>query len=63
MVDGTTALNDELRVMQDVETLCAVLATRDAVPPISVGLFGRWGSGKSSRDPEVMRRLLADKAT
>lgn len=46
-VDGTTPLHDELQVRDDVVTLCDVLAARDAAPPISVGLFGQWGTGKS----------------
>jgi hypothetical protein len=59
LVDDTTPLHDELQVTRDVETLCDVLAARDAVPPISVGLFGRWGSGKSYF-MALMRRRIAE---
>jgi hypothetical protein len=59
LVDDSTPLHDELQVTRDVETLCDVLAARGAVPPISVGLFGRWGSGKSYF-MALMRRRIAD---
>src|SRR4051794_23188887 len=39
LVDENTRLGDELNVMDDVLTLCDVIAARDAPPPISVGLF------------------------
>ncbi len=38
---------DLLGIMPEVETLCAVVAARDVEPPISIGLFGDWGSGKT----------------
>jgi hypothetical protein len=47
MVDDATELNDELEVARVVSPLCNVLAARGTVPPMAVGLFGRWGSGKS----------------
>ncbi|HKS25655.1 MAG TPA: P-loop NTPase fold protein [Thermoanaerobaculia bacterium] len=31
----------------EVRALCSVLAAKEVKPPISVGLFGEWGSGKS----------------
>jgi hypothetical protein len=57
MVDDGTTLSDELRTVGDVVTLCDMLAARDAVPPISVGLFGRWGSGKSYFMALMRRRI------
>ena len=57
MVDDDTRLSDELRVVDDVVTLCDVLAARGAAPPISVGLFGRWGSGKSYFMALMRRRI------
>jgi hypothetical protein len=38
---------DLLGIDADVAALSAVLATRSNAPPLSVGLFGRWGTGKS----------------
>ena len=39
--------DDQLDIEKEVEALCMVLAARDIEPPISLGLFGDWGSGKS----------------
>ncbi len=57
LVDDGTRLNDELHTLDDVVTLCDMLAARDAVPPISVGLFGKWGSGKSYFMALMRRRI------
>ncbi|WP_250556017.1 P-loop NTPase fold protein [Pseudonocardia lacus] len=57
LVDDRTVLGDELNVVDDVVTLCDVLAAKDAPPPISVGLFGRWGSGKSYFMALMRRRI------
>jgi KAP family P-loop domain/Phosphoesterase family len=38
---------DLLAISPDVEVLCSVLAAKDVKPPISVGLFGDWGTGKT----------------
>ncbi|MDQ2935941.1 MAG: P-loop NTPase fold protein [Acidobacteriota bacterium] len=38
---------DLLDIKAEVEALCTVLASKDVKPPISLGLFGEWGSGKS----------------
>ncbi len=59
MVDDEAQLSDELNVIDDVVTLCDVVAARGAVPPISVGLFGRWGSGKSYFMALMRRRIDA----
>jgi hypothetical protein len=39
---------DHLNVQDDVEALCAVVASREVTPPLSIGLFGDWGAGKST---------------
>ena len=39
--------NDLLGVDRDVEVLCSVIAARDVAPPVSIGLFGDWGTGKT----------------
>jgi KAP-like P-loop domain-containing protein len=38
---------DLLDISKEVEALCMVLAAKDVEPPLSLGLFGDWGSGKS----------------
>lgn len=38
---------DLLNIQRDVNALCSVVAAADAALPLSIGLFGDWGSGKS----------------
>lgn len=38
---------DLLGIAPDVQALASVIASRRLTPPLSVGLFGHWGSGKS----------------
>ncbi len=38
---------DLLSLRRDVNALCSVIAAADAALPLSIGLFGEWGSGKS----------------
>jgi hypothetical protein len=38
---------DRLGVREDVETLTAVMLAKDVTPPLAIGLFGDWGTGKS----------------
>ena len=38
---------DRLDIAADVQSLCTVLMAERVEPPLSVGLFGDWGSGKS----------------
>ena len=38
---------DLLDIQSDVAAVCAVLAARDVKPPLALGLFGNWGTGKS----------------
>lgn len=44
---------DWLGITGDVNTLAALIASSHTLPPLSVGLFGDWGTGKSF----FMRRL------
>lgn len=54
VVDG----EDLLDITGDVRTLCSVLLSKSISPPLSVGLFGDWGSGKTFFI-ERMRREIA----
>jgi hypothetical protein len=45
--DGVSDQDDLLDIEHDVAALCSVIAARDVEPPLSIGLFGDWGSGKS----------------
>ena len=38
---------DRLGVAAEVNTLCDVVMAREVTPPLSVGLFGDWGTGKT----------------
>lgn len=43
-----TWTSDPLAIRRDVETFAALLASKNLEPPLSIGLFGPWGSGKST---------------
>lgn len=45
--DATWA-EDPLQIRRDVETFAALLACTSLEPPLSIGLFGPWGSGKTT---------------
>jgi KAP family P-loop domain/ATPase family associated with various cellular activities (AAA) len=46
---------DHIGFTPDVQALCKVLIAKEVHPPISVGLFGEWGTGKST-----FMRLMRD---
>ncbi len=56
--------DDKLGIAHDVNTLASVLADDGIEPPLAVGLFGDWGSGKSFFMGQLRKRirLLADAA-
>jgi hypothetical protein len=56
-VADTVAGDDLLGIREEVNALCSVLAARDVEPPLSVGLFGDWGSGKSFFMEQMRRRI------
>jgi hypothetical protein len=47
-VPATGAIIDHLRVRQEAEALAWVITADEMDPPLSVGLFGDWGSGKTT---------------
>lgn len=55
---------DMLSISREVDALCYVLAAKDVEPPVSLGLFGEWGSGKSFFMRKMEARIdgLTDKA-
>ncbi len=55
---------DQLGIAPDVRMLADLVASRMITPPLSIGLFGSWGSGKSffMRQMQLRVRELADSA-
>lgn len=51
-----TALTDYLDFHADIVPLCELIMAQDVTPPLSIGLFGEWGSGKST----FMRLMQAE---
>jgi KAP family P-loop domain len=38
---------DQLNIENDIYALCALISSTRVAPPLSIGLFGDWGAGKS----------------
>lgn len=53
--DAIDVAQDDLDIREDVQTLAAVMLAKEVVPPLAIGLFGDWGSGKSF----FMKSILA----
>ena len=53
--------SDPLGIRRDVRTFAALLASQSLEPPLSIGLFGPWGSGKTTF-LKRLRREVADLA-
>ncbi len=54
-----SAGRDLVGIEQDVNMLCSIIAARDVSPPLSIGLFGDWGTGKSFFIGKMKERLNA----
>lgn len=48
---------DALGIMPDVDALAGVICLEEARPPLSIGLFGDWGSGKSFFMEKMQARI------
>ena len=44
----TPSLKDHLNIASEVKGFANIIAARDVKTPLSIGLFGDWGSGKST---------------
>jgi hypothetical protein len=56
--DRTTG-DDQLGIQGEVNALCEVIMDPDVKPPLAVGLFGVWGSGKSFFMEKMRQRVHA----
>ena len=44
---ATPEITDELNIKADVLALASIIAYKEVQPPLAIGLFGNWGTGKS----------------
>lgn len=54
--DGTGGA-DQLDVQGYVNAVCEVITDPDVTPPLSIGLFGKWGTGKSFFMEKMRERI------
>lgn len=45
--DKIDIAKDDIGIQRDVRMLASVMLANDVEPPLAIGLFGEWGSGKS----------------
>ncbi|HEX8327307.1 MAG TPA: P-loop NTPase fold protein [Hymenobacter sp.] len=57
--DTATQGQDFLGIQEDVRTLTAVMLAREVTPPLAIGLFGDWGTGKSYFMKSMQRETQA----
>ena len=50
-------IDDNLDFQKDVDALAAVMVYTEVTPPLAVGLFGNWGSGKSFFMNKLQKRI------
>jgi hypothetical protein len=49
---------DQLGFQHDVDSFAAMIALRTVTPPLAIGLFGAWGSGKSFFMKKLSERII-----
>lgn len=50
--------HDYLDIQEDVMTLTAVMIAKEVPPPIAIGLFGDWGTGKSFFMKSIQNEII-----
>lgn len=49
--------NDSLNTKSDINAFAKLIAYKDLKPPLAIGLFGKWGSGKSTFMDNLKRKI------
>lgn len=49
--------NDSLNTKADVNAFAKLIAYKELKPPLAIGLFGKWGSGKSTFMDNLKRKI------
>jgi len=49
---------DQLDFENDIGSLASVIAMKDVKPPLAIGLFGKWGSGKSFFMKQLKKKII-----
>lgn len=57
--DKADEVTDRLGITAEARTLAAIMTAHDVSPPLAIGLFGDWGSGKSFFMGEMRRQAKA----
>lgn len=57
--DKADDVTDRLGITAEARTLAAIMTAHDVSPPLAIGLFGDWGSGKSFFMGEMRRQAKA----
>jgi hypothetical protein len=62
--DTIDVREDPLDIREDVQTLTTVMLAKEVTPPLAIGLFGDWGSGKSffMQSMKAATNVLASRA-
>jgi KAP family P-loop domain len=59
----SAGMEDLLGIEDEVKVLCAVIAATNVRPPLALGLFGEWGSGKSYFMRMMEKQIRAQSAS
>ncbi|WP_338456886.1 P-loop NTPase fold protein [uncultured Alteromonas sp.] len=55
--NDTLVGDDQLGLKTEIESLASIIAYKETSPPLSIGIFGEWGSGKSFYMNQLIHRV------